>query len=106
MCEQQEDFCQRILRETREFQARQAEEAKVRQIEAEAHGQKVTQLSAACDMACAIFDHIKAQQSANCVTAAAMAAREIKQYGANPVVQGSAPRGTRSLSGKRGVAAK
>ena len=37
MCEQQEDYCQRILREVQEFQARQAEEAKVRQNEAEAH---------------------------------------------------------------------
>ena len=58
-------------------------------------------------MACTVFDHIKAQQSANCERAAALAMREIKQYGANPTMLGAAKRGIekRSLSGKR-VAAK
>ena len=64
-------------------------------------------LNAACNMACSIFDNIKAQQSANCDRAAAMAMREVKQYGANPAMLGAAKNGInqRSLSGKR-VAAK
>ena len=67
----------------------------------------MAQLSAACDMAQTVFDHIKAQQSASYDRVAAMAMREIKQYGANPTMFGAAKRGIekRSLSGKR-VAAK
>ena len=86
-----------------EFQARQLEESKLREHESEAHSQKVAQLSAACDSACNKFDQIKAQQSANCDRAAAMAMREVRAFGANPMMLGAAKQGVekRSLSGKR-----
>ena len=50
----------------------------MREHEAEAHTQKVANLSAACDTACNLFDRIKAQQSANVDRAAAMAMREVR----------------------------
>ena len=56
-------------------------------------------------MACALFDNIKAQQSANCDRAAVMAMREVKQYGNNPERLGAAIKNARAMSGKR-VAAK
>ena len=81
----------------------------MREHEAEAHNQKVAELSAACNLACNIFDRIKAQQSSNCDTAAAMAMREVRKFGANPAMLSAAKNGIekRSLSGKRqAVAAK
>ena len=63
MVESQEDYCQRILREVQEFQAKQLEESKFRQEEAEEHHKKVEKLTSAVNIACNKFDRMKAAQS-------------------------------------------